>query len=188
MIAEESKAADSSDAYKQNVHVSTRILPAVIGTSSLRDHVLKVPHALLLRLDKHNPPGNCPLMSIFAQSDPFLSPSLFPFAVWGGGGVFGPFGHWLPGHRPLPAGHQRFWQRQLSQRAPVVQRSAGRCVTGLHPLQYSRWALWGEAPPTNTVQFSCRTNVCLFYYKCYFLFKWLDWYWLKHNISDSTIT
>lgn len=75
---------------------------------------------------------------------PSLS-SLFPSSVWGGGGVFGPFGHWLPGHRPLPAGHQRLRQRQLSQRATVVQRSAGGRIAGLHPLQYSRWALWGEA-------------------------------------------
>lgn len=72
------------------------------------------------------------------------SPSLFPSSVWGGGGVFGPSGHRLPGHWPLPAGHQRLWQRQLPQRAAVVQRSVGQRVAGLHSLQHSRRAVRGE--------------------------------------------
>lgn len=60
--------------------------------------------------------------------------------------MFRPLGHGLLGHRPLPAGHQRLRQRQLPQRAAVVQRPASRHVPRIHPVQHSRRALRGESP------------------------------------------
>lgn len=134
VITWKSKVADTCDACKL-VHFSLRISPAAISTSSfLGSRFTKwLVHFCCISKEQT-------AWEFFFNLDvwltwPFpLSPSLFPSSVWGGGSVFRPFGHRLPGHRPLPAGHQRLRQRQLSQWAAVVQRSACGCVTSLHPL------------------------------------------------------